>query len=86
MPRHPSHDLYTSNAALAADGTPLALSSLLPLWKRRESATSVRRIVFGQVLQGPLGSSIAHQRQWRRRYCSRAGDVARCIEKVPKEL
>lgn len=72
MPRHPSHDLYTSNAALAPDATPLALLSPLSLSKDDEChhgmAHSVRR-------SSTRISRISHQRQWRRRYCSRGRDV-----------
>lgn len=59
MPRHPLHDLYMGNAALAPHSTPLLLP--FPLLSCREitSATSLQRvrcITFGGFLHGPLGS------------------------------
>lgn len=63
MPRHPLHDLYTGNTALASDSTPFAPLFLpFPLLSCRKttSATSLQRvrcITFGGFLQGPLGST-----------------------------
>lgn len=63
MPRHPLHDLYTGNTALASDSTPFAPLFLpFPLLSCREttSATSLQRvrcITFGGFLQGSLGST-----------------------------
>lgn len=59
MPRHPLHDLYMGNAALAPHSTPLFLPFPLLSCRETTSATSLQRvrcITFGGFLHGPLGS------------------------------
>lgn len=84
VPRHPLHDLYMGNTALAPRSTPLFLPFPLLSCRETTSATSLQRvrcITFGGFLQGPLGSMRRSSPAMAAgRYRSRAGNTCGCIK------